>query len=138
LTKPYRFAIIIIEEVKEQTRRQQTMQHTMENINIDINIKFSQELTVSQAEDLAMNSLLEKTRKAVMEQNPELLNQLDADSEDPLEDVVDGLLTGEGPVLEELGQSLITDPETQEAFLDTHAGTFHDHDKDEEWTVYIA
>jgi hypothetical protein len=31
LTKPYRFAIIIIEEVKEQTRRQQTMQ----NLNLD-------------------------------------------------------------------------------------------------------
>jgi hypothetical protein len=110
--------------------------HTNPTIQIEITINYSKTLSTTEAEDIAINSLLEKTRKAIKNQAPELIDETDQDSDDPLEDVVDGILTYNSPNLEDL--FTLDDPETQEAFLDQHFGEFFDHNKSESWTVYIS
>ena len=117
---------------------QMKLNHDLDGIQIEISINYTKTLTKSEAEDIAINSLISKTKQAVLDQEPELIEQQDAELEDPLEELVDGLLTMRGPILENMYHLIVKKPETQEANLDTYHGEFFDHKLDESWVVYIS
>jgi len=114
------------------------LNHDLDGIQIEISINYTKTLTKSEAEDTAINSLISKTKEAILNQEPELISQQDEELEDPLEELTDGLLTMKGPILENLHHLIVKNPETQEAFLDTYHGEFFDHELDESWIVYIS